>query len=216
MRKMKKIDVALGIQSSESGSVSYRKESSVGSKHGPEVAVLDGGLPEKRPKTVVNSTLNPQCSVILKELMKHPSLDAVNGERVSTSSNKARLRRASMLKSRFADTIFNAQQKKMDALNVDPLMETKQEKRTSKTRQVDKKGNAVEAAGDQVKVNVELKKQRERDRKAARIALDKMEDTAGIPLNIEVQKEFEILMGCSSSSNYLGYVESPTGQRVHR
>ncbi|KAH1096336.1 hypothetical protein J1N35_013257 [Gossypium stocksii] len=213
---MKKIDVALGIQSFESGSVSYRKENSVSSKHGPEVAVLDVGLPEKRPKMVVNCTLNPQCSVILKELMKHPSVDAANGERVSASSNKARLRRASMLKSRFADTIFNAQQKKMEALNVDPLMETKQEKRTYKTRQAGKKGNAVEAAGDEVKVNVELKKQRERDRKAARIALEKMENTAGIQLNLDVQKEFEILMGCSSSSNYLGYVESPTGRRVHQ
>ncbi|PPD69771.1 hypothetical protein GOBAR_DD33359 [Gossypium barbadense] len=119
-----------------------------------------------------------------------------------------------MLKSRFADTIFNAQQKKMEALNVDPLMETKQEKRTS--RQVDKKGNAVEAAGDEVKVNVELKKQRERDRKVAWIALEKMENTAGIQLNLEVQKEFEILMGCFSSSNYLGDVESPTGRRVHQ
>ncbi|XP_039017900.1 transcription factor GTE9-like [Hibiscus syriacus] len=54
-----------------------------------------------------------------------------------------------------------------------------------------------------MKADAELKKQREREREAARIELQKMEKTAEIEQNLEILKELEKLSGCSLSNNQL-------------
>ncbi|KAH1064602.1 hypothetical protein J1N35_029589 [Gossypium stocksii] len=197
----------------------YSKQNSapIGSKRRFEAEVLDGGPPEKRPKTVVDS---PQCWAVVKTLMQHPTLAetagvtripsekrpktekgltfstdiAAKAEGVGlgfTTSNPKALR-AAMLKCRFADTIFKAQQKmKGDGADADPR-KLKQEKERFERRLVDEK-SVLEAR------SLKLKRQRERDRKAARIALQNMKNTAGIEINWEAEREFEILIGSSSS-----------------
>ncbi|KAK5833015.1 hypothetical protein PVK06_016825 [Gossypium arboreum] len=196
----------------------FSKENSapIASKRRLEAEVLDGGPPEKRPKTVVDS---PQCSAVVKTLMQHPTLETAVVTRISsekrqktakglrfstdiaakaegvglgfTTSNPKALR-AAMLKCRFADTIFKAQQKmKSEGENADPR-KLKQEKERFERRLVDEK-SVLEAE------LLKLKRQRERDRKAARIALQNMKNTAGIEINREAEREFEILIGSSSS-----------------
>lgn len=78
MQNRGKIDALSETQPSQFGSVPHCKQGSVGFKRGPEAVVLQDDSPEKkRPKTPTNGTLNPQCSTILKELMKHPTLGRV-------------------------------------------------------------------------------------------------------------------------------------------
>ncbi|PPR87527.1 hypothetical protein GOBAR_AA33165 [Gossypium barbadense] len=196
----------------------FSKENSapIASKRRLEAEVLDGGPPEKRPKTVVDS---PQCSAVVKTLMQHPTLETAVVTRISsekrqktakglrfstdiapkaegvglgfTTSNPKALR-AAMLKCRFADTIFKAQQKmKGEGENAD-TRKLKQEKERFERRLVDEK-SVLEAE------LLKFKKQRERDRKAARIALQNMKNTARIEINWEAEREFEILIGSSSS-----------------
>ncbi|XWS15901.1 hypothetical protein CRYUN_Cryun34aG0042300 [Craigia yunnanensis] len=117
--------------------------------------------------------------------------------------------RAAMLRSRFADTILKAQQKTLlDQGDKADTVRMRQEKEKLERRQREEKLKieahirAAEAAA-KMKAEVELKKQREREREAARIALQKMEKTAEIELNLEIQKELEVLTGFSLSSNQL-------------
>ncbi|KAK8585681.1 hypothetical protein V6N13_050654 [Hibiscus sabdariffa] len=56
------------------------------------------------------------------------------------------------------------------------------------TSTIQQKREMVEAA----------EQRRDSDRRAARIALEKMTNTAGIELNLDVQRQFDILVGCSS------------------
>ncbi|PPD73741.1 hypothetical protein GOBAR_DD29338 [Gossypium barbadense] len=196
----------------------FSKENSppIASKRRFEAEVLEGGRPEKRPKTVVD---RPQCSAVVKALMQHPTLETAvvtripsekrpkteKGLRFSTdvaaksegvglgfTTSNPKALRAAMLKCRFADTIFKAQQKmKGEGENADPR-KLKQEKERFERRLVDEK-SVLEAE------LLELKRQRERDRKAAGIALQNMKSTAGIEINWEAEREFEILIGSSSS-----------------
>ncbi|XVF23561.1 hypothetical protein REPUB_Repub13aG0049200 [Reevesia pubescens] len=106
--------------------------------------------------------------------------------------------RAAMLKTRFADTILKAQQILVHGDKAEPMkMQQEKEKLERRLREektmVEAHIRAAEAA------EVELKKQREKEREAARIAFQKMENTAGIELNLEIVKELDILSGYSLS-----------------
>ncbi|KAH1064595.1 hypothetical protein J1N35_029582 [Gossypium stocksii] len=210
----------------------YSKQNSapIGSKRRFEAEVLDGGPPEKRPKTVVDS---PQCWAVLKTLMQHPTLETAvvtripsekrpkkekglrfstdiaakaEGEGLGFTTSNPKALRAAMLKCRFADTIFKAQQKmKGDGEDADPR-KLKQEKERFERRLVEEK-SALEAE------LLKLKRQRERDRKAARIALQNMKNKAGIEINWEAEREFEILIG-SSSSPVTGFVHQTRDEEI--
>ncbi|XP_050232751.1 transcription factor GTE12 [Mercurialis annua] len=146
------------------------------------------------------------------ELMT-PATDANSGEGwgpsifdVQLSPTKAL--RAAMLKRRFADTILKAQHKTLldQGDKADPV-KLQQEKERLEKRQLEEKAvieaqiRAAEAASRK-KEEMELKKQREKEREAARLALENMEETAKIEQNIVIVKELEKLSGCSLSYSY--------------
>ncbi|KAK9003389.1 hypothetical protein V6N11_060953 [Hibiscus sabdariffa] len=233
---------------------------SVGSKPRPEAADCFGDSSKKRPNEVVHTTLPPRCPTIRKEEMR-----TVGAAWFSTSNKDLRV---ALLKSRFADTIFKAQQEIMkasvdtqgfdlknsvgskrrpemvncvgdsskkrpkvavhttptapkeekrtvdaaraeristsdkDPRSADPILKDKgqQEMTAVKTLHptptIQQKRENVEAV--EPKANVDFQQQRDRDRRAARIALAKMTNTAGIELNLDVQRDFDILVGSSS------------------
>ncbi|XVF23542.1 hypothetical protein REPUB_Repub13aG0047600 [Reevesia pubescens] len=112
--------------------------------------------------------------------------------------------RAAMLKTRFADTIFKAQTILLfHGDRADPV-KIQQEKEKLETRLREEKAKveahirAAEAVA-KMKAEVGLKRKRERERESDRIALEKMENTAGIELNLEIVKELDVLSGCSLS-----------------
>ncbi|KAM3748519.1 hypothetical protein ACB098_05G115400 [Castanea mollissima] len=115
--------------------------------------------------------------------------------------------RAALLKSRFAETILKAQHKTLldHGDKADPL-KMQQEKQRLERRQREARIEAqireAEAALRR-KEEVECKLQRDREREAARVALQKMEKTVDFEENMMIQKELEMLFGCSVSSRLL-------------
>ncbi|XP_022764591.1 transcription factor GTE12-like [Durio zibethinus] len=113
--------------------------------------------------------------------------------------------RAAMLKSRFADTILKAQQNlllvhgaKADPVRMQQEKEKLERRLLEERAKIEAQMRAAKAAA-KLKAEVGLRKQREKERKAARVALQRMENTAGIELNLEIVKELDILSGCSLS-----------------
>ncbi|KAK8663217.1 hypothetical protein V6N13_025096 [Hibiscus sabdariffa] len=187
----------------------------------PEAADRFGDSSKKRPKVVVHTTSIPQCPTIRKEEMRK------GATRFSTSDKDLRV---ALLKSRFADTIFKAQQELKASVDTqdaaraeristsgkdprsamlkspfaDPMLKDKapQEMKAVKTLHptptIQQQREIVDVDAAEPKAHVDFKQQRDRDRRAAQIALEKMTNTAGIELNLDVQREFEILVGSSS------------------
>ncbi|KAL5774130.1 hypothetical protein ACOSP7_011687 [Xanthoceras sorbifolium] len=117
--------------------------------------------------------------------------------------------RAAMLKSRFADTILKAQQRTLldHGDKADPVKMQQEKERLEKRQREEKfrieaQLKAAEAA-TRMKAEKELKKQREIEREAARIALQKMERTVEIEHNLEIMKELEVLTGCCLSPHLI-------------
>lgn len=118
--------------------------------------------------------------------------------------------RAAMLKSRFAETILKAQHKTLldHGDKADPS-KMRQEKERLERRQREERARieaqirAAEAAA-RLKEEAELKQQRQREREAARVALQKMERTVDLTENMVIQKEIEMLFGCSVSYRLQG------------
>ncbi|EEF31529.1 transcription factor GTE9 [Ricinus communis] len=112
--------------------------------------------------------------------------------------------RAAMIKRRFADTIFKAQLKKLlpHGDKADPV-KLQQEKERFEMRQLEEKAR--------IEAQIRAAEQREKEREAARIALQKMENTAEIEQNIEIIKELEKLSGCSLSYSYSFGRRGPEG-----
>ncbi|XWS07996.1 hypothetical protein CRYUN_Cryun41cG0039100 [Craigia yunnanensis] len=153
------------------------------------------------------SDLNEE-NVCLSSQLTTPATDAASGEGLLTAPtfdaqmSPKRLLRAAMLKRRFANTILKAQQNmllvhgdKVDQVKMQQEKEKLERRHHQELANVEAQIRAAEAVA-KMKEDVELKKQRERDREAARIALEKMENTAGIEVNLEILKELEILCGC--------------------
>ncbi|XP_008225392.1 PREDICTED: transcription factor GTE12 isoform X3 [Prunus mume] len=137
-----------------------------------------------------------------------PVTDAASGEEWKTSLfdvplSPKRALRAAMLKSRFADTIWKAQQEKLldQGGRCDP-MKMRQEKARLERRQHEEKARieaeirAAEAA-TRMRAEIELKQQRKRKREEARIALEKMQRTVEIDPNLKILEELERLTGFS-------------------
>lgn len=116
--------------------------------------------------------------------------------------------RAAMLKSRFADTILKAQQKTLlDHGNKADQVKMQQKKERLEKKQLEEKGRleaqvrAAEAAS-RMKAETESKLQREKEREAARIALQKMARTVEFENNVQIVKELEKLSGCVLTYQY--------------
>ncbi|KAK4742728.1 hypothetical protein SAY87_000729 [Trapa incisa] len=121
--------------------------------------------------------------------------------------------RAAILKSRFAATILKAQHKTLldHGDKSDPL-KLQQEKERLEQKQLEEKMRIeAQIKAAEVRAVAELKKQRERDREAARIALQKMEKSVEIGENLHILKELEILTGGCLSVNAM---ESDDGSEV--
>ncbi|KAJ9153239.1 hypothetical protein P3X46_026703 [Hevea brasiliensis] len=116
--------------------------------------------------------------------------------------------RAAIVRHRFAETILKAQHKTLlDHGDKGDPVKMQQEKERLERRQREEKAwieaqiRAAEAAS-RMREEIELKKQREKEREAARIALQKMEKTADIEQNLEILKELEKLSGGSLSYHF--------------
>ncbi|OAY25041.1 transcription factor GTE12 isoform X3 [Manihot esculenta] len=116
--------------------------------------------------------------------------------------------RAAMLKYRFADTILKAQQKTLlDHCEKADLVKMQREKERLERKQREEKA-LIEAqiraaeANSRRSAELELKKQREKEREAARVALQKMEKTVYFEQDLEILKELEMLSGGSLSYHF--------------
>ncbi|KAJ1377930.1 hypothetical protein SESBI_48393 [Sesbania bispinosa] len=139
-----------------------------------------------------------------------PATDASSGEVWSTPVFPVQLSpkkalRAAMLKSRFADTILKAQQKtllehgdKGDPLKMQLEKERLERMQREERARIEAQIKTAEAAA-RMRAEEELKKQREKEREAAR-----MKRTVEIEHNLEAVKELEILSGCTLSYKALG------------
>ncbi|KAK1571770.1 hypothetical protein Q3G72_022718 [Acer saccharum] len=123
--------------------------------------------------------------------------------------------RAAMLKKRFSETIFKAQQYKLNNKEIDSVQKTSRfpaEKcccegyaaRAGADMKIDVKAERLRSEGktSEEKVRFEtLKRQQQRDgeRAAAKIKLQKMENSAGIEVNLESFRQLESLSGCTLS-----------------
>ncbi|KAJ9135952.1 hypothetical protein P3X46_033070 [Hevea brasiliensis] len=156
-----------------------------------------------------------------------PATDATSREgwrpTCDVQLSPAKALRAAMLKYRFADTILKAQHKTLldhtfscyQGDKADPV-KMQQEKERLERRQREEKASieaqmrAAEAAS-QKREELELKIHREKEREAARVALQKMGKTVNIEQNLEILKELEILSGGSLSYNFRigAYSRSP-------
>ncbi|KAI4298196.1 hypothetical protein L6164_031784 [Bauhinia variegata] len=143
-----------------------------------------------------------------------PATYGASGEAWSTTVFDVQLSpkkalRAAMLKSRFADTILKAQQKTLldhgDKANPAKLQQEKERlermQREEKAR-IEAQIKAAEAAA-RMKAAGESKQQREKEREAARAAIQQMERTVEIEHNLEILKELEMLSGCKLSYQVL-------------
>ncbi|OIW17944.1 hypothetical protein TanjilG_17780 [Lupinus angustifolius] len=113
--------------------------------------------------------------------------------------------RAAMLKSRFADTILKAQQKtlldhgaKSDPLKMRLVNERMERIQREERAKIEAQIKSAEVAA-RMKAGEEYKKQREREREAARVALQKMERSVQVENNFQCLKELEMLCGCMLS-----------------
>ncbi|KAA8519580.1 hypothetical protein F0562_013796 [Nyssa sinensis] len=122
--------------------------------------------------------------------------------------------RAAMLRSRFADTILKAQQKKLldHGDKADPVKMQQEKERLERLQHEEK--TRIEAqireaeVASRLKAEAELKMQRDREREAARLALQKMEKTVEIYDNLKFLKDLEMLSGCSLSYHLLNGKDS--------
>ncbi|XP_004485967.1 transcription factor GTE12-like isoform X2 [Cicer arietinum] len=141
--------------------------------------------------------------------------DASSGEVWSTPvlpvplSPKKALR-AAMLKSRFADTILKAQQKtllehgdKSDPMKMQLEKERLERLQREEQARIEAQIKTAEAAA-RMRAEEELRQQREKEREAARVAIEKMKRSVDIEHNLEVVKELESLSGCTLSYKALG------------
>ncbi|KAI4295359.1 hypothetical protein L6164_035413 [Bauhinia variegata] len=139
-----------------------------------------------------------------------PANDGASGEVWGTAvfdlqlSPKKALR-AAMLKSRFADTILKAQQKtlldhgdKADPAKIQQEKERLERMQREEKARIECQIKAAEAA-TRMRAEEELKQQREKEREAARVAVQQMERNVEIENNLEILKELEMLSGCKLS-----------------
>ncbi|XP_068319951.1 transcription factor GTE12-like isoform X1 [Pyrus communis] len=145
-----------------------------------------------------------------------PVLDAASGEGWSTSLfdvelSPKRALRAAMLKSRFADTIWKAQQQKLldhgdrsDPLKMQQERARLERKHREEKARIEAEIRAAEAA-TRMRAENELKQQRERKREEARMAVEKMRQTVEIETSLKILEELGRFTGFSVSAPILNF-----------
>ncbi|CAN4105719.1 unnamed protein product [Withania somnifera] len=114
--------------------------------------------------------------------------------------------RAAMLKRRFADTIIKAKQKSLPVDGDKADLHRMQQQRTQLEKQQLEEKARIEAelkaaeVASRRKAEADLKMQRERQREAARIALQKMERTVEFEDNLKILRDLEKLCKCCSEA----------------
>ncbi|KAE9591361.1 hypothetical protein Lal_00038649 [Lupinus albus] len=118
--------------------------------------------------------------------------------------------RAAMLKSRFADTIIKAQQKTLldngdrcDSLKMRLEKERLERIQREERARIEAQIKTAEAAA-RMSAEEELMHQREKEREAARLAIQKMKRTVEIEHNMDIIEELEVLSGCTLSYKAMG------------
>ncbi|KAL0398395.1 UNVERIFIED_CONTAM: Transcription factor GTE12 [Sesamum radiatum] len=116
--------------------------------------------------------------------------------------------RAAMLKTRFADTIFKAthqvlvdHSEKSDPVRLQEEREKLEREQLKEKARIEAEIRAAEEASRR-RLQNDLKMQRERERAAARMALEKMGRTVLIDENVDIWKDLEMLC-CGSPSDLL-------------
>ncbi|XP_011096463.1 transcription factor GTE9-like isoform X3 [Sesamum indicum] len=129
------------------------------------------------------------------------SVEGWNSLDVQMSPKKAL--RAAMLKTRFADTIFKAthQSEKSDPVRLQEEREKLEREQLKEKARIEAEIRAAEEASRR-RLQNDLKMQRERERAAARMALEKMGRTVLIDENVDIWKDLEMLC-CGSPSDLL-------------
>ncbi|XP_011096462.1 transcription factor GTE9-like isoform X2 [Sesamum indicum] len=134
------------------------------------------------------------------------SVEGWNSLDVQMSPKKAL--RAAMLKTRFADTIFKAthqvlvdHSEKSDPVRLQEEREKLEREQLKEKARIEAEIRAAEEASRR-RLQNDLKMQRERERAAARMALEKMGRTVLIDENVDIWKDLEMLC-CGSPSDLL-------------
>ncbi|KAG8385361.1 hypothetical protein BUALT_Bualt03G0035100 [Buddleja alternifolia] len=156
------------------------------------------------PGIVVNEGNSPHLST--------PAATAASGEgwtSINVQMSPKKALRAAMLKSRFADTIFKATHQaildhgdKSDPARMQQEIERLEREQLAEKARIESEIKAAEAAA-QRKAQDDLKMRREREREAARMALQKMEKTVEIDQNLDILKDLEMLC-CSPTGEGFG------------
>ncbi|XP_034197340.1 uncharacterized protein LOC117612804 [Prunus dulcis] len=138
----------------------------------PLKAVFDHGVSE------VSSSNFSSCKSPVTVLHHASPVNATTSDEINLSPRRAA--RVAMLKARFAGTIFKAKQEVLYS-GSDGLENTEDE--IKKFR-----------AAEMMKANEYIKEQRQRDREAARLALEEMERNVVIDDNFKTMRDFEMLI----------------------
>lgn len=185
-------------------------------KHPVAFRVSSFGLDSDGPGVVLNEENSSQPSTPASAAA---SVEGWTSIGVQMSPTKAL--RAAMLKSRFADTIFRAtHQASLDHGQKSDPLRMQQERARLEREQLEEKARieaeikAAEAASRRREQD-DLKMQRERERAAARKALETMEKTVQIDENAGILKDLEKLC-CSSPSDGVGCGGVPPGNPLER
>ncbi|VVA40857.1 Hypothetical predicted protein [Prunus dulcis] len=138
----------------------------------PLKAVFDHGVSE------VSSSNFSNCKSPVTVLHHASPVNATTSDEINLSPRRAA--RVAMLKARFAGTIFKAKQEVLYS-GSNGLENTEDE--IKKFR-----------AAEMMKANEYIKEQRQRDREAARLALEEMERNVVIDDNFKTMRDFEMLI----------------------
>ncbi|CAN6553292.1 unnamed protein product [Malus baccata var. baccata] len=145
-----------------------------------------------------------------------PVSDSASGEGWSTSHfdvqmSPKRALRAAMLKSRFADTIWKAQQQKLldhddrsDPLKMQQERARLERKQREEKARIEAEIRTAEAA-TRMRAENELQQQRERKRKEARNALEKMKRTVEVETSLKILEELGRFTGLSVFAPILNF-----------
>ncbi|KAH6825572.1 hypothetical protein C2S53_016378 [Perilla frutescens var. hirtella] len=153
------------------------------------------------PGVVLNEEKSPHSTPA-----KTPA--SFEGWMVDVQMSPRKALRAAMLKSRFADTIFKAthpalldHSEKSDLSRMQQERERLEKEQLKEKARIEAQIKAAEAASRRREQD-DLKRCRERERKAARMALEKMEKTVEIDKNASILKDLETLFGLPGRTGY--------------
>ncbi|KAM7262285.1 hypothetical protein ACFE04_021362 [Oxalis oulophora] len=157
------------------------------------------GMGKRTVSTLINGNNGPSSQLLSS--VDSASREGWSAPPIDVEMSPTRALRAAKLKSRFAATILKARHSTLlDNVDITDPVKLQQQKekleraQREETARIEAQIRAAEAAM-RLKEETELRKQREKEREATRIALQKMEKTVDICENLKIFKELELLSG---------------------